>query len=391
MQASLRSMVLGVRDASQEIVHSASEIASGAMDLQARTGQAAANLEQSASAMEEISSTVKNTGDNVQQAAGLARENREVARRGGEVMQLMVATMQDIHGSSSRISDIIGTIDGIAFQTNILALNAAVEAARAGESGRGFAVVAQEVRALAQRSAAAAKEIKALIGSSVEKVASGTTIVREAGSTIEEIVGSTQHVNELLDDIATSAREQTQGVAQIGQSVSELDRMTQQNAALVEQTAAAAGAMQDQARTLAENVARFRLPAGAAVKRAEPAKVGADFDFDRSIEAHRQWKVTLRRAIGEQQRMDADTLCRDDRCALGQWLHGSGGARWGTRPAFTQLLKKHAEFHQAAGEVARRINAGAYADADRLLGSGSRFAQVSIEVTTILTKAKRGL
>ena len=175
----------------------------------------------------------------------------------------VVSTMQEINTSSNKISDIIGTIDGIAFQTNILALNAAVEAARSGEQGRGFAVVASEVRMLAQRSAEAAREIKALIGRSVEQVETGTGIVRKAGVTIDDIVGSSHRVNELLGEVATGAREQSVGIGQIGQAVQELDRMTQQNAALVEQTAAAATAMKVQANGLAEEVARFRMPADA--------------------------------------------------------------------------------------------------------------------------------
>jgi methyl-accepting chemotaxis protein len=391
MQDSLRGMVLRVRDSSQEIVHSASEIAAGSMDLHARTEQTAANLEQSASAMEQISATVKNTAAHVGQAASLARDSSKVAAHGGEVMQRMATTMEDIHNASSRIGDIIGTIDGIAFQTNILALNAAVEAARAGEAGRGFAVVAQEVRALAQRSATAAREIKSLVGSSVEKVSSGNAIVRDAGATIGEIVENARRVNGLLDEISTSAREQALGVGQIGDTVADLDRMTQQNAALVEQTAAAASAMKDQALALRDDVRRFRLPEGAMLESAKAAVAPVDFDFDAAIDAHRQWKVKLRRAIDEKQTLDADTICRDDQCPLGKWIHGPGGTRWGSRPMFTQLQGKHAEFHQAAADVARKINAAAYTEAENLIGSGTRFSQVSTEVTTILTKAKRGM
>jgi methyl-accepting chemotaxis protein len=299
--------------------------------------------------------------------------------------------MEDIHHASSRIGDIIGTIDGIAFQTNILALNAAVEAARAGEAGRGFAVVAQEVRALAGRSADSAREIKTLIGASVEKVASGASIVREAGSTIEEIVTNATQVNQLLADIATGAREQSAGVNQIGLAVTDLDRMTQQNAAMVEETAAAANAMQDQARSLQVDVARFKLPDGFRTEQKAQAVSVADFDFDKAIDAHRQWKVTLRKAIGDRQTLDADKICLDNQCPLGKWIHGPGGKQWGGKPRFVELTSKHAEFHTEAGNVARRISAGAYAEAERLIGSGSRFAQVSTEVSTLLTQAKRGL
>ncbi len=261
MQTSLRNMVLRVRRSSDEIVQSSGEIASGAMDLSARTEQAAANLEESAASMEEIASTVKSTAEHTQEASQMARHNAQAAADGGRVMQDVVQTMDGIRSSSARIGEIIGTIDGIAFQTNILALNAAVEAARAGEQGRGFAVVASEVRTLARRSADAAREIKALISDSVQQVETGTGIVRQAGTTIADIVASSQRVDHLLGEVATGAREQSLGVGQIGAAVQELDRMTQQNAALVEQTAAAAAAMREQARTLEAEVARFKVPA----------------------------------------------------------------------------------------------------------------------------------
>jgi len=391
MQESLRGMVLRVRRSSDEIVHSSSEIAAGAADLSARTEQAAANLEESAASMEEISSTVKSTAEHTREASEMARHNAKTAADGGRVMRDVVHTMEGIRNSSNQIGEIIGTIDGIAFQTNILALNAAVEAVRAGEQGRGFAVVASEVRALAKRSADAAREIKALIDRSVEQVETGTSIVRSAGTTIDEIVASSQRVDQLLGEVATGAREQSLGIGQIGQAVQDLDRMTQQNAALVEQTAAAASAMKDQAHTLADEVARFKTPVGMALTVAAESGAHADFDFDKAIEAHRQWKVKLRKAIADRENLDADTICRDDQCPLGKWIHGSGGVQWGTRPNFVALLDKHAEFHQTAAGVARQINAGQYAQAEQLIGAGSRFAQVSTEVATILTHAKRGM
>ena len=261
MQGSLREMVVQVRQSSDQIVHASNEVAAGSMDLSARTEQAAASLEQSASSMEQISATVNVTSGNTDEASRVARQNAESAKQGGQVMGEVVANMNQIRDSSNRIAEIIGTIDGIAFQTNILALNAAVEAARAGEQGRGFAVVAGEVRSLAQRSAEAAREIKSLIGNSVEQVELGTHVVQRAGHTIEDIVASAQRVNALLDEISTGSREQSLGVQQVGQALQELDRMTQQNAALVEQTAAASAAMRERATQLSNQVARFRLPA----------------------------------------------------------------------------------------------------------------------------------
>ncbi|MBL8347866.1 MAG: cache domain-containing protein [Rubrivivax sp.] len=390
MQESLRAMVLRVRRSSDDIVHSSSEIATGAMDLSARTEQAAANLEQSAASMEQIAATVKSTADHTHEAAQVARHNASTAATGGAAMANVVQTMEGIRASSAQIGEIVGTIDSLAFQTNILALNAAVEAARAGEEGRGFAVVASEVRTLAQRSAEAGRKIKALIGSSVEQVEAGASVVREAGTAIEAIVTDSRRVDELLGEIATSAGEQSMGVGQIGQAVQELDRMTQQNAALVEQTAAAASAMKSQAQRLAVEVARFRTPAGLEAE-SEQIAAPADFDFDKAIEAHRQWKVRLRKAIAEHARLDVDTICRDDQCPLGKWIHGAGGARWGTRPTFVELVETHAGFHRSAADVARQINAGQYAQAEQMIGSGSRFGQLSTEVATILTRAKRGL
>jgi len=261
MQDSLRTIVGQVRSTSESIAQASSEIASGAIDLSSRTERTAASVEESAASLEQIGATVKQTADHAQQASGIATGNAGAAERGGEVMSRMVSTMEGIQTASGRIRDIIGVIDGIAFQTNILALNAAVEAARAGEQGRGFAVVASEVRALAGRSATAAGEIKSLISSSVEQVEAGTGIVRQAGSAIDEIVTSAQRVRTLLGEIDTGAREQASGVGQLATAVQELDRASQQNAALVEQTASSAAALRDQARSLADRVAMFKLPA----------------------------------------------------------------------------------------------------------------------------------
>jgi len=260
MQDSLRRIVAQVRGASDNIVVSSTQITSGAMDLSSRTEQSAANLQQSAAAMEQISSTVQQTAGSAADASQLATDNASAAARGGEIIGTMVSTMNGIRASSNRIGDIIGTIDSIAFQTNILALNAAVEAARAGEQGRGFAVVAAEVRSLSHRTAEAAREVKTLITTSVEQVAAGAEVVQRAGTTMDEIVQASRRVHHLLGEITTSATEQARGVTQTTHAVQQLDTVTQQNAALVEETAAAAASLQEQARSLAVEVARFRVP-----------------------------------------------------------------------------------------------------------------------------------
>jgi methyl-accepting chemotaxis protein len=259
MRDSLSHTVSQVRSATDSINTASSEIASGNQDLSARTEQAASNLEETAASMEELTSTVSQSADAARQANQLAASASEVAVRGGQVVSQVVSTMEEINHSSKKISDIIGVIDGIAFQTNILALNAAVEAARAGEQGRGFAVVASEVRSLAQRSAEAAKEIKGLIGTSVDKVETGSRLVADAGQTMSEIVGSVQRVSDIIGEITSASSEQSNGIAQVNTAVSQLDQMTQQNAALVEQSAAAAESLKDQATRLAQVVQVFRL------------------------------------------------------------------------------------------------------------------------------------
>jgi len=256
---SLYQLIRRVRHSARELHTASNEIAAASTDLAARTEASAAALEEQASAMEQIASTVGNTASSAQQAAAFAGTNATVAERGGSVIGQVVSTMQDIQTSSTKISDIIGVIDGIAFQTNILALNAAVEAARAGEAGRGFAVVASEVRSLAQRSAGAAREIKGLITTSVEKVESGTRIVQGAGATMTELVTNARQINTYLSEIAISASEQANGVHQVGQSIQELDRSTQQNAALVEETTSAASALRAQAEVLQSEIANFRV------------------------------------------------------------------------------------------------------------------------------------
>ena len=262
MQGSLSRLVAQVRGSTDSIGTASAEIAMGTLDLSTRTEQTASNLQQAASAMEQLTGTVRQSADSARQANQLANSAAEVAARGGVVVSQVVATMDAINASSKKIADIIGVIDGIAFQTNILALNAAVEAARAGEQGRGFAVVASEVRSLAQRSADAAKEIKGLIGASVAKVEGGARLVADAGRTMTEIVSSVQRVSDIIGEVTAASAEQSDGIGQVNVSVAQLDQMTQQNAALVEQSSAAAESLKEQAGRLAEMVGTFRLQPG---------------------------------------------------------------------------------------------------------------------------------
>ncbi len=284
MQDSLARTVSAVRLGVEEIHTGSREIAAGNIDLSSRTEQQAASLEETAASMDELSSTVKNNAESSRSAAQLAMAASEVATRGGQAVGDVVGTMRGIADSSHRISDIVGVIDGIAFQTNILALNAAVEAARAGEQGKGFAVVASEVRALAQRSAAAAKEIKTLIDDSVQKVSVGSDQVEAAGATMQEIVASVRRVTDIINEISSASEEQSQGIEQVNQAVSQMDSVTQQNAALVEEAAASAASLETQAQRLREAVAVFKVQSGRVIdadapalesRAGEPALIGA--------------------------------------------------------------------------------------------------------------------
>ncbi|WKK15478.1 methyl-accepting chemotaxis protein [Achromobacter insolitus] len=266
MQESLTRTVSAVRRGVDEINVGSREISAGNTDLSSRTEEQAASLEETAASMEQLASTVKQNADNARQANQLAASASDVAERGGSAVSEVVDTMQEISASSRKISEIVSVIDGIAFQTNILALNAAVEAARAGEQGKGFAVVAGEVRSLAQRSAQAAKEIKGLIEDSVAKVGAGSQQVERAGATMQEIVASVKRVTDIMGEISAASEEQSSGIDQVNRAVSQMDEVTQQNAALVEEAAAAAGSLQEQAERLAEAVAVFKITAGEVIE-----------------------------------------------------------------------------------------------------------------------------
>lgn len=312
MNENLLKIVSQVRSGTETIATASTEIAAGNMDLSSRTEEQASSLEETAASMEEITSTVKQNADNARQANQLARSASEVATRGGEVVNRVVNTMGSIDESAKKIVDIISVIEGIAFQTNILALNAAVEAARAGEQGRGFAVVASEVRTLAQRSASAAKEIKHLINDSVAKVAEGSKLVGEAGSTMGEIVVSVKRVSDVISDISAASHEQNSGIEQINVAIIQMDNVTQQNASLVEEAAAAAESMQEQARLLSEVVSVFKLKMHAETEQKKTTVVqrvnrAANSISKRAVSQLNAARTTMPRATVATKRLEAST------------------------------------------------------------------------------------
>jgi len=396
----LKALLLEVKDSTDTISTASQEIAEGNNDLSQRTERQAASLEETAASMQELTSTVQANSDNARAANEMALSSSDIALKGVNVVNQVVATMEDINEASRKIVDIITVIDGIAFQTNILALNAAVEAARAGEQGRGFAVVASEVRSLAQRAAGAAGEIKGLISDSVDKVEDGTNLVAKAGKTMEEIVSSIQGVTTMITHITSASHEQTAGIQQVNHAIREMDDVTQQNAALVEEAAAAAESLEEQARKLSVTMANFKIdgiknvalvapmktytpPAeksAPVVKKVaapvieEPIEITEkiDIDLDGALKKHADWKMKLRTAISQREKLDAETISKDNCCDFGKWLHSED-----THPQIAHLqsyhdcVERHADFHQVAGTIAHLINAKKYEDADRMLNDGN--------------------
>ncbi len=412
----LKEIVGQIQEASETINTAAKEIAAGNNDLSHRTEEQAASLEQTAASMEELTSTVQANSENAKHANRLAVGATDIAGKGVQVVSQVVSTMEGINESSRKVVDIISVIDSIAFQTNILALNAAVEAARAGEQGRGFAVVAVEVRNLAQRAAAAAAEIKGLIGDSVEKVEDGTKLVAQAGKTMEEIVGAIRGVTAIMSEISAASMEQTSGIEQVNQAIGQMDDVTQQNAALVEQAAAAAESLEEQTQNLAVTVAHFKLdgssrsftgfssPAPASVvKQVSRKSVAvktdsyentsmpseADIDLDKALEKHSEWKVKLRTAISKREKMDVATISRDDCCDFGKWLHHDVKHHLAHEPNYADCVSKHAAFHVEAGKVAAMINAKKFSEAETMLGNGSAFVSASTAVGVAIMRLKK--
>jgi methyl-accepting chemotaxis protein len=366
MVGQLKEMVGKVTLATAQVSSAAGEIAQGSADLSQRTEEQASALEETASSMEELTSTVKQSADNAGQANQLASAARAQAEQGGQVVEQAVSAMNAIHRSSRQIADIIGVIDEIAFQTNLLALNAAVEAARAGEQGRGFAVVAGEVRKLAQRSADAAKEIKALIGDSVAKVEDGGRLVDRAGESLREIVASVKKVSDIVAEIAAASREQAGGIEQVNRAILQMDQVTQQNAALVEQTAAASHAMGDQAGELQRLMGFFKLERGtqdsAQASRDTSGETSGDaagqLDFAAARAKHLAWKSRLTRFLNGEESLSESEAVSHRHCDLGKWLYATGLAQYGQHREMQELEKKHAEMHALVKDIIRAQHDG---------------------------------
>ncbi|MBA4382731.1 MAG: chemotaxis protein [Sideroxydans sp.] len=362
--AQLTETISRIKEAAETINTASKEIASGNTDLSQRTEEQASSLEETAASMEELTSTVKQNAENAKQANQLAVGASDVAAKAGEVVNQVVMTMSSISDSSKKIADIISVIDGIAFQTNILALNAAVEAARAGEQGRGFAVVASEVRNLAQRSAAAAKEIKGLIDDSVSKVNMGAELVDKAGLTMEEVVNSVKRVTDIMGEITAASSEQSQGIEQVNTAITQMDDVTQQNAALVEQAAAAAESMEEQAKELLQLISAFRmqgkggaLPARSVGRLPSKSNSSAAFSFDEAINAHAKWKARLVNYVKgtSDEQLEVEKVSRDDQCPLGNWLYGPA-TTYSNYREYEELKKNHAAFHQGVGDIVQCVH-----------------------------------
>jgi hypothetical protein len=377
------------------------EIAAGNQDLAARTESQASSLEETAASMEQIAGTVTQSASRVERGSQLAEETAGISRASADAVDQVASAMKDILDSSRRVGDIIQVIEGVAFQTNLLALNAAVEAARAGESGRGFAVVAGEVRTLAQRAADAAKEIRTLISDSNGRVDVGNRQVNAANAKMGEALAAVQHVGEVLCEISHASGEQRLGIAQVNEAVAQMDLMTQQNAAMVDELAAAAGSVLGQVQRAADTMRIFRLAHGektiaeddaaalqAAARQRSSAAATTGFDLDAAIAKHMEWKTRLRNAALRNEPLDVATIRRDDCCPLGKWLHGEGGRIWSSQPRFVALVDRHREFHLETGKVAATITGGAKEQGLKMLDGGTPFAQATQAVVMAIRALK---
>jgi len=405
IQLLLQQVEVGVRTVVRDIRHEVAnlrggtqEIAAGNQDLSHRTENAASSLERTAASMEEINGTTQETARLAGEGVQLVQQTQVLAAQGATAVGSMADTMRGITESSQRITDIIQVIEGVAFQTNILALNAAVEAARAGEAGRGFAVVASEVRALAQRTGEAAKQIRQLITESRERVLAGDARAAEAAANVQQVQQAVERVARVLEDIHHSAREQSAGVGQIAEALANLDSITQQNAAMVEELAAAAISLDEQVQTVHGTIRVFRLTPkdkllvhedATQLRKAAAARLDVDhLDFDAAIKAHQQWRIKLRNAILKGEKLDVATIRRDDCCAVGKWIYGGGGRQYGQLPLFSTLVEQHKQFHLETGRIAELVNAGKMDEANRLLQGESPFIRAGRAVVDTLQKLK---
>jgi methyl-accepting chemotaxis protein len=390
----LKKLVDEVKISVDSIDTASKEIATGNLDLSQRTEEQASSLEETAASMEVLTSTVKKNAENAAQANQLAQSASEVAQKGGSVVKQVVGTMSSINESSRKIVDIISVIDGIAFQTNILALNAAVEAARAGEQGRGFAVVAAEVRNLAQRSAAAAKEIKHLIGDSVNKVDVGTKLVDDAGKTMEEIVEAVKRVTDIMSQISDASAEQSLEIEQVHKGITQMDEVTQQNAALVEEAAAAAESLEEEAQNLTNSMDAFKVdgnlnPTKKQELKALPNKAGIS-NLDDAIAAHIKWKHRLNQYIDgtSTEILDSAVVSKDNQCALGKWIYGDGEKHKNSM-YYGELVAKHANFHLCAGAVVNKVKEHDKVGAEALLKGD--FAIIAKDTVTTIMNLKKDI
>lgn len=406
MALNMRAVVVDTRTDIQALSGMVDEIHVGNQHLATRTEDQARNLMQTADWMQAIATSANRSAESAGEGTRMASETQAVAQRSHAAVQAVGGSMDEISASARQIGDISNVVQGLAFQTNILALNAAVEAARAGEAGRGFSVVAAEVRALANRTSAAAREITALIHDSDQRVQAGNAYTGEARGRMDEALASIASVGAVLGEIDAATRTQQGSIHQVNDAVAQLNVVTRQNATMVEELQTATRTMLNQVQA-ASNAARvFRVQVAeltvaemdaVALRKAHlQARAGmgdddAPIDFEQAIAAHGQWKVKLRNAMRNGEQLDAAAIGCDDRCPLGKWIHGPGRARWGNAPDFVRLLQSHATFHRCASEVAQAVNAGRVKEANRMLHMGTPFAQATHEVVdAIRTLAQAG-
>jgi len=380
----LASMMSQTKAATNAVSGGAEQIYQGSVDLNDRTQNQAASLEQTASSMEQMTAAVKQNADNAQEASKVTQTTASQAKSGVDVMHRAIESMEQIHDSSQKINDIIALIDSIAFQTNLLALNAAVEAARAGEHGRGFAVVAGEVRNLAGKSSEAAKDIRTLIEDTVKKVSEGSEHVKGSGNMLNEIVDSISNVNQIIEEIALSSNEQSQGVGLVNNSITAIDSAVQQNAALVEETAATAEELGEMSKQMNHNVSQFKINE-AAIGIGSALQTG-NFDFAGARRAHRQWRVKVRAYINDINiNFDRSSASDGSVCALGKWIYGHGQDYKGI-PAFIELEREHAELHSFIGKILELKDIGDIQTANEEM---SKLAEASESVIGLINQLER--